>query len=90
MSTKLILIILRGADRDKLVHRLHDADFRVIEFASMGGFLRRKNITLLIGLPADRVDAALAIIRDTCPTPPGADEHSATIFVMNARLGTAI
>jgi uncharacterized protein YaaQ len=83
MSTKLVLIILRGADRDKLVRRLHDADFRVIEFASMGGFLRRKNTTLLVGLPADRVEPALAIIRETCPTPPDADEHSATVFVMN-------
>jgi uncharacterized protein YaaQ len=90
MSTKLALIVLRGADRDRLVKRLHDADFHVIEFASMGGFLRRKNTTLLIGLPADRVETALAIVRETCPTPPGADEHRATIFVMNTSEGAAV
>ncbi len=90
MNTKLILIILRGGDRDTLVHRLNDADFRVTEFSSMGGFLRRKSTTLLIGVPAERVEAALAIIRGTCPTLPGADEHRATIFVMNAAQGLAI
>jgi uncharacterized protein YaaQ len=90
MSTKLVVIILRGTDRDRLVQRLHDVDFRVIEFASTGGFLRRKNTTLLIGLPADRVETALAIIRETCPTPPGADEHSATIFVMDASQDAAV
>jgi uncharacterized protein YaaQ len=90
MNTKLIVIILRGVDRNKLVHQLHDTGFRVTEFASMGGFLRRKNTTLLIGLPADRVEAALAIIRETCPTPAGSDEHSATIFVLTAQQGVTI
>ncbi len=84
MNTKLIVVILRGVDRDRLLHRLNDANLRATEFASMGGFLRRKNTTLLIGLPEDRVDAALAIIRESCPTPEGADEHRATVFVLSA------
>lgn len=84
MNTKIILVILRGVDRVKLVHRLHDANYRVTEFATVGGFLRRKGATLLIGASADRTEEALAIIRETCPTPPGADEHCATIFVLNA------
>ena len=83
MNTKLIVVILRGVDRDRLLHRLNDANLRATEFASMGGFLRRKNTTLLIGLPADRVDSALAIIRESCPTPEGADEHRATVFVLS-------
>jgi uncharacterized protein YaaQ len=90
MNTKLIVVILRGPDRDRLLHRLNDANLRATEFASMGGFLRRKNTTLLIGLPADHVDKALAIIRETCPTPEGADEHRATIFVLNASQNVAI
>jgi uncharacterized protein YaaQ len=84
MSTKLILVVLRGGDREKLIHRLLDADYRVTEFSSMGGFLRRKNTTLMIGVPPEQTEQALALIRETCPTPPNADEHSATIFVIHA------
>lgn len=84
MSTKLILAIIRGTDCDTLIHQLLDHGFRVTKFSSLGGFLRRKHTTLLIGLPSEQVPQAIAIIRDTCPTPPDADEHNATIFVLNA------
>jgi uncharacterized protein YaaQ len=90
MNIKLIIVILRGADRDRLLHRLNDANLRATEFASMGGFLRHKNTTLLIGLPADQVDTALTIIRETCPTPEAADEHRATIFVLSASQSIAV
>ncbi|HVO71503.1 MAG TPA: cyclic-di-AMP receptor [Aggregatilineaceae bacterium] len=84
MSTKLILVVLRGGDREKLIRCLLDAGFRVTDFSSMGGFLRRKNTTLMIGVPSDQINHALALIRETCPTPRDADEHSATIFVIRA------
>ena len=84
MSTKLILVFLRGGGCDKLVHQLLDASFRVTTFSSTGGFFRRRHTTLLIGAPADQVDHALALIREHCPTPPGADQHSATVFVLRA------
>jgi uncharacterized protein YaaQ len=84
MSTKLILVVLRGGDRESLIHLLLDAGYRVTEFSSMGGFLRRKNTTLMIGVPPEQTEQALALIRETCPTPPNADEHSATIFVIHA------
>jgi hypothetical protein len=38
----------------------------------------------MIGVPPDQTEQALALIRETCPTPPDADEHSATIFVIHA------
>lgn len=81
---KLILVILRGGSCDKLIHQLLDADFRVTEFSSHGTFLRRKHMTMLIGVRDERVEEALQYIRDACPTPPDADEHNATIFVLNA------
>jgi uncharacterized protein YaaQ len=84
MNTKMIIVILQNINRDRLVHRLNDAQFRVTEFASIGGFLRRKNTTLLIGLADERVEEALTIIREVCPTASGADEHSATVFVLGA------
>lgn len=81
---KLILVILRGGSCDKLIHQLLDADFRVTQFSSHGAFLRRKHITLLIGVRDERVEEALNFIRQACPTSPDDDEHNATIFVLNA------
>jgi uncharacterized protein YaaQ len=84
-AMKLILVILKGADRDALLHPLLDAQFRVTEFASIGGFFRRHSTTLVIGVDETRVEEAVKIIRETCPTPPDADEHRATVFVLNTR-----
>ncbi|MCL4236731.1 MAG: cyclic-di-AMP receptor [Anaerolineae bacterium] len=84
MTIKLVVVIVRSGDHDTLLRHLLDAGFRVTEFSSLGGFLRRKSATLLAGVPADRLDEALALIRETCPTPPGADEHRATVFVLSA------
>ncbi len=84
MSTKLLIVILRGSVHDALLRRMLDARFRVTELSSTGGFFRRQGSTLLIGLPQERVEEALTLIRETCPTPPDADEHSATIFVLDA------
>lgn len=84
MTSKLVIAIVRSGDHDALLRHLLDAGFRVTEFSSVGGFLRRKSVTLLVGVQAERLDEALALIRQTCPTPPDADEHRATVFVLAA------
>lgn len=84
MTTKLLLAVVRGDHRTALVRRLNDAGFHVTEFSSTGGFFRRNNVTLMVGAPEDDIPNALGIIRTTCVTPEGADEHAATIFVLNA------
>ncbi len=84
MTIKLVVVVVRSGDHDALLHYLVDAGFRVTQFSSLGGFLRRKSATLLVGVPAERLDEALAGIRHTCPTPPNAEEHRATVFVLNA------
>jgi uncharacterized protein YaaQ len=84
MNTRLLLVILRGGSCDKLLSRLLEAHFVVTTFSSAGGFFRRQSTTLMIGVPQDQVEAALNLIRTTCPTPRGADEHQATVFVLNA------
>ena len=66
------------------MNQFNDAGFRVTEFSSIGGFLRHKYTTLIIGARPDQVEQALELIRKTCPTPSGAEEHNATIFVLNA------
>lgn len=82
--SKLVLVIVKGGDRDDLLQALLEAEYRVTEIASVGGFFRRQSATLLIGAATEQVENVLTIIRTTCPTPPEADEHRATVFVLNA------
>lgn len=83
-TTKVILVIAKGDCADRLIHELLDAQFRVTEFASMGGFLRQKSTTLIIGVRPERIEQALALIRTVCASEPERAEHNATIFVLEA------
>jgi len=79
---KLIIAIVRDVDNDPVSHKLTATGFRVTTVASTGGFLRRGQTTMLIGLPDERLEEALNIIRQnvTRSTEPGV--KSATIFVI--------
>ena len=90
MDNKLILVILHGTDSRALMDALLAEDLRVTHLSSMGGFFRRKSTTLLIGLPEEKTEQTLALVRQHCPTEQDADEHSATIFVLKAGAFVAI
>ena len=80
---KLILAIVRDSDDRPVIDKLIANSFRVTRVASTGGFLRRGNATLLIGVEPDKVQRVLDLIRETCATPePG--QHRATVFVVDA------
>lgn len=78
---KLIIAIIRDSDSDAVSQGLTSADLRVTQVASTGGFLRRGNTTLLIGLDDDKVEPALEIIRKSC-APANDGEKRASIFVV--------
>jgi uncharacterized protein YaaQ len=78
---KLILAIVRDADSETVTQALTTADFRVTRVASTGGLLWRGMTTLLIGLDAEQVEAAIQVLRKTC-TPAAEGEKRATIFVV--------
>ncbi len=80
---KMIVAIVRDTDDDIILHALLDAGFRVTRIASTGGFLRRGNATLLLGVTADQVESAVQVIREHCA--PGIDPivKRATIFVLD-------
>lgn len=80
---KLILAIIRDRDDANVVQQLVERGYRVTRVASTGGFLRRGNVTLLIGAEADQVQPALDLIRTAC-APPDPGQHRATVFVLNA------
>ena len=70
---KLIIAIVHHTDGEDVLQALTQAGFRVTRIASSGGFLRRGNATLLVGVEAERVASAVQIIREysTPPVDPG-------------------
>ncbi len=80
---KLLIVILQDGDAGAVTERLIAAGYRVTRIASTGGFLRRGNVTLLIGAEAAEVDGVIDLLRQTC-APPEPGRHRATVFVVEA------
>jgi len=80
---KLILAIVRDRDDANVTNQLVAKGHRVTRVASTGGFLRRGNVTLLIGAEAENVQPVMDTIREACAAPE-AGQNRATVFVLNA------
>lgn len=62
---KLLIAIMSKDDRDETEKALTSEGFMLTELGSTGGFLKKKNVTVLIGTDADRVSRAKEILRET-------------------------
>jgi uncharacterized protein YaaQ len=80
---KLIIAIVHDVDAGPVIEELITHGHRVTRVASTGGFLRRGNVTLLIGAEKQHVEPVIEILRDTC-TAPESNQHRATVFVVDA------
>jgi uncharacterized protein YaaQ len=80
---KLIIAIVRDRDADPVSRALTSKDFRVTLIASTGGFLRRGNSSLFVGVEDEKVDEALEVIRINLEPADNPDQKRATIFVIN-------
>lgn len=80
---KVVIAIVRDTDDQKVLSRLVASDYRVTRVASTGGFLRRGNVTLLIGVEEPKVQGVIDLLRETC-SPPEPGQSRATVFVVNA------
>ena len=60
---KMILAILQGDDYHDAVHSLNEHGFYATVLNSSGGFLKKRSVTLMIGLESARLDEALAILK---------------------------
>lgn len=58
-----MLAVLSNDDANTVQAALVEDDFRVTRISTTGGFLRRGNVTLLIGVAEREVDAVIAHIR---------------------------
>lgn len=80
---KLILAIVRDTDDEAVINQLVSQGLRVTRVASTGGFLRRGNATLMIGVDDDRLQSTVDLLKATC-CPPEPNQHRATLFIINA------
>jgi uncharacterized protein YaaQ len=62
----LMLAVLQEQDIEPATRALEPLGASVVYMASTGGFLGRKNATLLIGLPAGREEQALKALENSC------------------------
>jgi uncharacterized protein YaaQ len=85
----LVLSVVQNDDAEPVTRALLTAGHRVTRINTAGGFLRRGNVTLLVGVDEAQVDDVLRIIGATCRPQPQttsteAPTHGATAFVLEA------
>ena len=61
-----MLAIVQYQDQKKAVQALDSLGLMVIRLASSGAFLGRRNVTLLVGLPPERLEEAVNAIHEYC------------------------
>jgi uncharacterized protein YaaQ len=61
--TRLMTVIIRAQDLENVLGALTQVGFAVDQLPSVGGFLNRGNVTLLVGLPHGREEAAVKALK---------------------------
>ena len=86
-SMKLIIAIVNASHADPILKILTETGYRATLISSAGGFFRKGNATLLIGVEPNRVDDVLRRIESTArQLAPNPDPQAAfaTVFVLDA------
>ena len=60
--SKMIIAILNSDDAPTVIQQLMKAKYSVTKLSTTGGFLRVGNVTILIGVDEDKVQAVIDII----------------------------
>ena len=63
---KLLIAVVHVQDAAQLVEALRNAELRVTEVHSRGGFLQSRNAMLYIGVEDEQVPLAMQLIDDNC------------------------
>jgi uncharacterized protein YaaQ len=74
---KLVVAIVQDKDAGPVVDALVQREYRSTRINTQGGFLRRGNATLLIGVEDEQADDVLALVRENARAGGG------TLFVLN-------
>jgi len=89
LPMKMILAIVQERDSARLIEALVGRQFHVTKLAGMGGFLRKGNATVLIGVEEHQADDVLRLIEDMCQQGERVVRErtvrggGATVFVLN-------
>ncbi len=91
---KMIIAIIGSEDADDLVYELNQHSFFVTKLSTMGGFLKKKSTTLMLGVEDERVEDAISGAREqlvyTPPTMAGNCCPTVNMTVpMNMKVGGA-
>ncbi len=68
---KVVLGVTSSEGAETIADALKAQGFRVTIMGSMGGFLRRRSATLLIGVHDEQVEQVLELIQANAPEPGG-------------------
>ena len=63
---KLLLAVIQAQDADSAHTALGRLGISLVRLPSVGGFLGRRNTTLLIGLPAEKQAETVAALNENC------------------------
>ena len=63
---KLVVAVVNPEDAGPLVDALLEGEFRATRLHSSGGFLKRTNATVLLGVDDEAVEEVLEVIRENC------------------------
>ncbi len=63
---KLLIIIVQDDDVSEVMNALTRERIGATKLASSGGFLKRGNTTIIVGIEEDQVDVVKDIIREKC------------------------
>ncbi len=61
--TRLMTVMIREQDGENVLNALTQVGFAVDQLPSLGGFLNHRNVTLLVGVPQGREEAAVKTLR---------------------------
>lgn len=63
---KLVMSIVRDQDAGRVIDALVAREFRATRINTAGGFLKRGNATLLVGVQDEEVDEVVGIVQQIC------------------------
>ncbi|WP_114572242.1 cyclic-di-AMP receptor [Exiguobacterium flavidum] len=63
---KMVIAIVQDKDSLRLAESLVEHDFRATKLATTGGFLKEGNTTFMMGVPTERLDELMGVIKQNC------------------------
>lgn len=87
---KLLMAVVQGNDSEMLVHELTHRGFYVTVLNSMGGFLKRRSVTVMAGLESERLQEALDIIRSNAGKRLEKSPNAALITEPGTEIGASV